>query len=163
MKKTVLISVFALGFMSLFAQTNTPQPSTEVAPCNGKNNTKPLNIGEKSIMFNQAGINLNKYDWSNLNINCHINETLTRYKTSKSLKSVAWILAGGGAGFLVGGIMSAGSGRGSGSDGGAGAMIAVGAVSLVGSIPLFIGGSNNKKKSDYHMQQVMEFYRQKGW
>jgi hypothetical protein len=162
MKKTVLLSTLILCISMVSAQTPQTSATPDVVPCTGQN-SKPLDFGEKSIMFNQSGINLNKYDWSNLNLNCHINKTIAHQKTAKSLKSIAWILGAGGAGFLVGGIMSSGSGRGSGSDGGAGAIIGIGAVSLVGSIPLFIGASNNKKKRDFHLNQVVDYYQKKGW
>lgn len=158
MKKITMLSLLVLcGISHISAQTDT-----SVAPCNGSNNTKPLDLAEKSVLFNQAGINLNKYDWSNPNLNCHINEGISHVKTAKTLKSLAWVLMSSGTGVLLGGIMGSSSSSG-GSDGGAGTFIGMGLVMIGGSVPLFIGGGNNKKKSNYHISQVLDYYQKKGW
>lgn len=162
MKKTILFIMLA-GFINLSAQTTSPAHTTnEVAPCTG-NSAKPLDLGEKSIMFNQAGINLLKYDWSNQNLNCHINEAMKKRKDNKTFKSMGWLLLAAGAGLAIGGGLGSSSNKGSYSgDGGAGAFIGLGIGMTAISIPCFIGGSNNKKKADYHLRQVMDYYQKKG-
>lgn len=166
MKKTVLLSLLSVIMLGLSAQT-TPASSIEVAPCTGQN-TKPLDFGEKSIMFNQSGINLVKYDWSNPNLNCHINNTITYSKSNKTMKTIAYYgcLPVGISMIIIGAFMESSQkttyyGATTGSSGKP--LIVLGGLSLGSTIALGIGGSNAKKKRDYHLGQVIDYYQKKGW
>ena len=70
--------------------------------------------------------------------------TKTDYlKKSKSQKTAAWIMLGGGIALAVGGAaVDASNWESSGGD----VMIVIGAACVVGSIPLFIAAGKNKRK-----------------
>jgi hypothetical protein len=110
----------------------------------------------KSAVFNTAGINLNKYDWQNKTLNCHINSTMLYAKKSSNKKLGAIIATSMGGVFIISGAPLLGSRY----LGGAGAgMFAIGLTSVGGAVPLFIFSKKDKKKMDYHLDQVSEYYR----
>lgn len=164
MKKTALFSLL-LFMVGANAQTvPNPIPATEIAPCVG-NTTKSFDVLEKSVVFNAVGVNINKYDWSNPTVNCHINETVKKYKGSRSMKTIGWALLGAGLGFVALGIAQEASqktyyGVTAGSSGTG--FIVAGALSFGSGIGCLIGGGSAKKKSDHHLSQVAEYYRTKG-
>ena len=159
--KTIYIGIIGplLGVGSLFAQ--------EVAPCSG-NTQRSNDAFLKSAYFNAVGINLQKYDWSEPTINCHINMFLESRKKSDWMKYGAFSAVGIGAGLLISGI-SAGNRivgtnlrTGEPEYGSGGGLIATGAVLIGGSIPLFIFSKKHKEKSNRHLNQVSDYYRRKG-
>lgn len=109
----------------------------------------------KTAAFNDAGINLSKYDYSNATLNCHINSTMHFAKKSKGKKIGGIVAASAGGVFLLGGAsLLANIGGGGGAT-----MTAIGSLGLVGSVPLFIFSKKDKNKMNYHLDQVSEYYR----
>ena len=159
--KTVYASIMGLllGVGSLFAQ--------EGAPCSG-NTERSEDAFLKSAYFNAVGINLQKYDWSEPAINCHINSSLKSRKKSGWMKYGAFSAVGIGAGLLIGGISTGnrivGTNLRTGEPeyGSGGGLIATGAVLIGGAIPLFIFSKKHKEKSNRHLNQVSNYYRRKG-
>lgn len=88
----------------------------------------------KSAIFNTAGINLNKYDWSKPTLNCHINSTMLSAKKANNKKIGAIVSVSVGGAFLIGGATMLAQ---TGSSGGA-ALTALGSAGICGSVPLFI-------------------------
>lgn len=175
--KKIVFTLFAFITIGMNAQTNNTNgvnqnlPSTPAPAlvCNG-NTMRSQDAFEKSAMFNAVGINLMKYDWSNQTINCHINEAVKTQKGSSVMKTIAWSTLAAGASLLTIGIMVESSsnstryyGVPSSSSTSGTPLIVLGALSIGTSIPLFIGGGSAKKKSNAHLQEVSEYYRQKGW
>lgn len=159
MKRTILLSMLTIGLMSLSAQTTPPPTNPEVAPCTGEN-TKPLDYGTKSIMFNQSGINLVKYDWSNPSLNCHINNTIKFEKNRRSSKTLATTLIIVGISLLpLAAIMPSNNG----TSGTQTTFLVMGGLSTAIGIPVGIGAGSSKKKRDYHLGQVVDYYQKKGW
>ena len=67
---------------------------------------------------------------------------------SKNQKTTAWVLLGGGAGFILVGTLIGNSKEASFSDAGTGVVLGgIGALSMLGSIPLFIASGKNKRKA----------------
>lgn len=154
MKKVVLIVFLILLGGEAFSQKTT------VTPCHG-NTSKSADAFTKSIYFNAVGIDLNKYDWQNPDINCHINSFLSNTKENLWIKYGAYTLATIGVGTLLIGLSS--------PDGGfsevkslKNSYITMGAVMIGGSIPLYLWGNKKKKKANKHLMEVSDYYRQKG-
>lgn len=67
---------------------------------------------------------------------------------SKNQKTTAWVLLGGGAGFILVGTLIGNSKEASFDDVGTGVVLGgIGALSMLGSIPLFIASGRNKRKA----------------
>lgn len=67
---------------------------------------------------------------------------------SKSQKTTAWILLGGGSALAITGILIGAKKETSFNDASTGAIVGgVGALSMIGSIPLFIASGRNKRKA----------------
>lgn len=145
LKKLLLLSI-AVG-LCVFTMAQ------EIEPCNGNTQRNMANL-EKSAIFNVTGINLNKYDWSEPNINCHINQTINEYTTSRLFKYL-------GYGGLVTGLPVAITGFGATAKaaGKQGSLIGLG-IGLSGAGVYSLFHSNKKqRKSDRHMQNVSNYYR----
>lgn len=65
-------------------------------------------------------------------------------KKSKTQKTTAWVLLGGGVALGIGGAAWAGSDW---EASGPGALMVIGGASVLGSIPLFIASGKNKKRA----------------
>ena len=69
-------------------------------------------------------------------------------KKSKSQKTTAWVMLGGGAAFILIGDLIGNSKGSSFSDAGTGVVIAgIGVLSMIGSIPVFIASAKNKRRA----------------
>ncbi len=135
-----------------FAQT--------IETCNG-DKTKRTDLLTKTAVFQQIGINLNKYDWKTPDVNCHINETISNLGKRNLYNYLGGGGIGGGISFIaLGATQSSYSGLTGNS--GAGSYI-LGAALVGGGIYALIQASKKKKKHNYHLNQVSEHYRQKGW
>lgn len=67
---------------------------------------------------------------------------------SKNQKTTAWVLLGGGAGFILVGTLIGNGKEASFDDVGTGVVLGgIGALSMLGSIPLFIASGKNKRKA----------------
>ncbi len=67
---------------------------------------------------------------------------------SKNQKTTAWVLLGGGAGFILVGTLIGNGKEASFDDAGTGVVLGgIGALSMLGSIPLFIASGKNKRKA----------------
>lgn len=67
---------------------------------------------------------------------------------SKNQKTTAWVLLGGGAGFILVGVLIGNGKEASFDDVGTGVVLGgIGALSMLGSIPLFIASGKNKRKA----------------
>lgn len=149
MKKVILF----LGV--LVASTSYAQ--IKIDSCTG-NSGRPTDIVEANAFLNVMGLNLNKYDFSNGVVNCHINQLVEKRKSVGLMRTLSLMTVTTGASlFLIGAIMPDNGGSGK------GAMMGLGGVLTGVSIPMFIAKGNAKKKSNYHMTQISEYYRQKGW
>jgi len=129
----------------------------QVEMCNGDKSQR-LDLMSKSVVFNQVGININKYDWSNPEVNCHINETILNLKSRNNYNYLAGTGIGVGLGMIAGGGMSLGSRY---LDGGGG-LVAGGAIITGASIYLLTLAAKKKKKHNYHLNQVNQYYRTQG-
>lgn len=163
MKKFLLIIIITLLGSKSFSQNR-------VQPCNG-NTSKNTDAISESIYFTSVGVNINKYDWKNPDVNCHINETLSNRKKSKWMKYGAWASAGIGAVLLISGLQTksavneidkfsgnpsvteSSSSRGS-------SLTVIGGIMVAGSIPLFIGASNKKKRANKHLSELSKYFEE---
>ncbi len=67
---------------------------------------------------------------------------------SKNQKTTAWVLLGGGAGFILVGTLIGNGKEASFDDAGTGVVLGgIGALSMLGSIPLFIASGKNKRRA----------------
>ena len=121
--------------------------------CEG--NTKRSTSLFKSIIFTNAGININKYDWKNPQLNCHINSTMNYAKKTQINKTVSLVLVSTGGAFILGGVTAIASYQ----TGVGAAFLVPGILCAGGSIPFFIFTKRSKKKMNYHLDQVSEYYR----
>lgn len=154
MKKVVLIVFLILLGGEAFSQ------KIKVTPCHG-NTSKSADAFTKSIYFSAVGINLNKYDWQNPDVNCHINSVLSNKKESLWIKNGAYVLAGIGVGLLAYGLSSPESPYGD-INKITKKVTTIGVVMVGGAIPLYLWGNKKKKKANEHLMEVSDYYRQKG-
>lgn len=148
MKKLFFLMAFCAITVISFAQT--------IETCNG-DKSKRTDLLAKTAVFQQVGINLNKYDWKTPNMNCHINETISNFSKRNTYNYLGWSGIGAGASvFSLAGIQSTYT------DGGAGLYV-LGAALVGGGIYAVIQAGKKKKKHNYHLNHVSEYYRQKGW
>ena len=153
MKKTVLLLAC---FTAMCSQAQTSS-TIKIDSCSG-NSGRPADIVEANAFLNVMGLNLNKYDFSDPKVNCHINNLVEKRKSLGLMRTLSLMTVTTGASlFLLGAVMPDNGGSGK------GAMMGLGAACIGVSIPCFIGKANSKKKSNYHMSQIAEYYRQKGW
>jgi len=134
--------------------TNAQQ---KVEMCNGDKSQR-LDLMSKSAVFNQVGININKYDWSNPDVNCHINETILNLKQRNNYNYLGGTGVGVGLGLIGSGAYSLGSRY---LDGGGGLVLG-GVIITAGSIYLMTLAAKKKKKHNYHLDQVNKYYRSAG-
>ncbi len=127
----------------------------QVEMCNGDKSQR-LDLMSKSVIFNQVGININKYDWSNPDVNCHINETILNLKSRNSYNYLGSTGLGLGIGMIAGGAYLASF------DYGGGGYIAGGAILTGGAVYLLTLAAKKKKKHNYHLDQVNKYYRSQG-
>jgi len=130
----------------------------KVEICNGDKSQR-MDLMSKSVVFNQVGINLNKYNWDNPNINCHINETILNLKDRGNYYYLGWSGVGVGAGLILGGVSYLANPY---TDGAGGGFVALGALATGGGIYLLTLAAKKKKKHDYHLNQVNQYYRSQG-
>lgn len=128
-----------------------PIPAT-ISDCKG-NTARPNDLLEKSYIFNQVGINLTRYDWSNPTVNCHINETIRQTKAAAGKRILANGLLGLGLGFISTALLTDGYveiRR---------AALGLGVISTGGSIALYRSSSKSKKQANVHLDQVGSYFR----
>lgn len=154
MKNTVILLFMSISLVS-YSQTAIP---LKIDSCSG-NTGRPLDIVEANAFLNVMGLNLNKYDFSNPTVNCHINSLVQKRKSLGLMRTLSLTTATIGASlFLVGAITPS-----QGGSSAKGTLMGMGAVFTGISIPFFIAKGSAKKSSNYHMAQIAEYYRQKGW
>lgn len=144
MKNVVASLVMVLLCIATYGQTT-------IENCKG-NTQKRVDLLEKAAVFNAIGVNLNKYDWSDPTVNCHINSTILNLKKGKTLNVLGSVGMGLSGGMLVNGSLSQYKGAKNG-------FIAGGLILLGGSIYSFVRAKQKKKKSNRHLNQVMNYYQ----
>jgi len=155
--KTINMKITSFIFACLMFLGTTIANAQQVEMCSGDKSQR-MDLMSKSVVFNQVGINLNKYDWNNPNINCHINETILNLKSRNNYNYLAGTGAGIGLGMLAGGAYTVGSRY---LDGGGG-LIVGGALVTGASIYLLTLAAKKKKKHNHHLNQVNQYYRSQG-
>lgn len=139
-----------------------PTYAQEILDCQGSTHQQ-ADLLTKTAVFNVVGINLNRYDWSEPVVNCHINNTITTYNDSKFMGKIAATVAGVGLGLLATGIIQKSYGGGPFDVGSGGnTSIVLGSIITGGSIPLFGLSIKKRKKSNTHLNQVSTYFRKKG-
>jgi len=146
------IFTFILVVATLLPNLNAQQ----IESCTG-NNQKSMQSIEKSVIFNVAGMNLAKYDWSNPDVNCHINNTIKFQKKAQTSKWIGWTGALTGASLMLVGF-AGGSGPYSEDHSTVGYL---GAALTGGGIYFVIDSKKSKRKSNFHLGQVSNYYQQK--
>jgi hypothetical protein len=131
----------------------TAQIVSTVDPCH-ESSGRPIISGEDLILFNLAGVNLNNYDWSDENVNCHINLTIQSEEKRKAAIILGDITFGLGLGGLVTFIPLAAY------EGGFSGAILLSSFATVGGIVIYIGAGKNKKLRDYHLNEVGDYFRE---
>jgi len=145
MKQLLIILLCSLSSYMATAQ--------KVEPCKGPG-TKPSDLSSALVLFKNHGIDLGHYDWSNSDVNCHINMA-TKYAKNKQTYGVLGDL---GLGLGLGGLAT-GIGIAAGGSSGGGALIAVGSILTVGAIAfIVIVPTNAKKHMNYHLGQVDGYF-----
>jgi len=167
MKNRTVITFLALSTsFTIWAQQK--QPNSTIPPCNGNSLQSTITL-DNSMLFNQVGINLNEYDWSNSVINCHINSTINEFNLSQKYKTYGFI--GGVLGvstfatgysrrqtyledlsiFSISGIPPGPKGTG---------LLALGTLLTLGGGYTIYLGQEKKKKGDYHLNIVSKYFRE---
>ena len=147
MKKKLLSMMIACLIIGI---TN----AQEIEPCVGNSQRNMANL-EQSAIFNVTGINLNKYDWSNPDVNCHINETINEYSSSKLYKYLGYGGVGLGIPFLISSFGSTAK-----TANKQGTFLGIGVVLSGAGVYSFINAKKKQTKSDQHMQNVSTYYRE---
>ncbi|MBO6518017.1 MAG: hypothetical protein JJ975_15870 [Bacteroidia bacterium] len=101
-----------LVWTSTLSNAQTEQ-DTSLIPCYG-NVQRAILATETAMFFNLSGINLNKYDWKNPTLNCHINSVVDHSKKFISNKALGYTsvslgLSGLGTGILLNNISGDGT------------------------------------------------------
>jgi len=151
------ITSFIFCCLMIFGATFTNAQQVEM--CNGDKSQR-LDLMSKSVVFNQVGININKYDWSNPNVNCHINETILNLKARNNYNYLGATGVGVGVGLIAGGVSTLALKLGENVTGNG--LIAGGAILTSGGIYLLRRAIKKKKKHNYHLDQVNKYYRSQG-
>ncbi len=145
-KLTVVLFILFLTTISIV------QAQDKIEVCNG-NTSLDKDFLRKATTFNFAGMNLARYDWSDKNINCHINSCV-KYDKRKRFHLVLTYTT-----LVTGGTMLAYGGQIFDFDDGEEILIG-GYLIGTGITALFVAISN-KRKSNRHMKEVYEYYRMK--
>ncbi len=150
MKKTIFfILTFALLGIAAKAQN---QQDTSIIPCYGDVQRAILTT-ETAMFFNLSGINLNKYNWKNPTLNCHVNSAIDhsrRYLNNKTLgyTSTTLGLSGAGTGILLNNISGGGTG-----------LIVIGGIAIMGGIYLLNKAFEHKKSMEQHIHVIGDYYQ----
>lgn len=147
-KQTLLISIFIFGFYSHSSAQD------KIAVCNG-NVKLSTNFNRKATTFNMAGMNLGKYDWSDKNVNCHINQTIRELNKKKANSIIGVTLIGFGGSLIVGGSTLYGNAFE--NDG----YRLIGGLITGAGMTFLWNTIGNKRKSNRHMKEVYRYYRMK--
>jgi len=145
-------------FCCLMILGTTLTNAQQVEMCNGDKSQR-MDLLSKSVVFNQVGINLNKYDWSNPAVNCHINETILNLKQRGTYFYLGWSGIGVGGGLLLGGASYLANPY---TDGAGTGFVALGTLATAGGIYLLTKAAKKKKKHNHHLNQVNQYYRSRG-
>lgn len=147
---------------SLLAHAQTQFDSIPIAPCFCNSGRTIMDI-ENTVIFNQARINLNRYNWKNPTINCHINSATGDYKKFVWNRYGGYTALGMGAGTLYGGYITYQTSQGplgltelKGK--GVRYMVIGTAITTLG-IYLIKKGIQRRKKANQHVHVVGEYYR----
>ncbi len=151
MKAISVTIAFACFSFCILAQ------KTEVDSCSGYSTAKTLYSTDVGIYFNLQGLNLTKYDWSDENVNCHMNGMITNYvKASRNRTIGLYVISGAAPLFLTGALLAPFY------DVSRGPWILGTIASAAGGIYLLQNAKKQRVRVAYHMNQVSIHYRLKG-
>ena len=146
MKKTLqFLAIIFVSILNINAQNS-------IESCSGNTGKSALTL-QNAIRFNNAGINLSKYNWDNPDVNCHINNILRYEKKAKIKQNILApvILLGG---MSIGGTVYTVLG----GDEGLVAFSALSILSLGGSISMLYFAHKDKQKSTFHFTELSSYY-----
>lgn len=137
MKKS-LFSLFLLGFVfaSVYGQ-------------NADLTQEPILSDKQRTWLNSQGVPIGTYNWKQPKINENLNLALRYNKKARGFKTGGWICVGVGAGLVTGlGVYLL-------EDAADPTGMVLGGLVLGGSIPLFVFGKKNDRKSDTHISKAL--------
>lgn len=137
---------FAILMNLLFSLTLLKAQTVQT--CEG-NTAHVIIDADDALYFNLQGINLNAYDWTNLDVNCHINLMLAAHSSQKLNAIAGWTVIGLGATILPIGII-----------GDSPPLFVVSLGGIVGGIALISKSVKQKKEMNYHLNEVSKYFRE---
>ena len=144
-KQIVILMVLICPLQMTHAQS--------IEPCIG-NTSKGILDADDALYFNLQGLNLNSYDWSNPDVNCHINLMLENHHSAVINSTWGWVVGSLGLGGLAAAIPLSYF-----SDGLA-PLYLVSVGGIAGGVYMFVKSSKQKKLRNYHMNAVSTYYRE---